>query len=702
MENVKKLFARADTNGNGTIDKQELKEVMRDIVDLTDVSEETFDGLFAAADKTGDNELNYDEFLDWLLAAVSDDAEWLNEWCAPSEGAPNDFIAENANVVKPALASSILASLEASVVTDADELVRLLVAHGSETTLHAYWRQNRLAIKQKCNIAISQKIEVLEESAVAYDWAPPDLMVTGAGSDSKCFIGTGNCYTIQLTFASLATVSSLFLLLGQYTGCTALKVMAIDAEGTEETLVQNAVSQENPLPTAPGGFGIVFAALPAAKEDVKCLKLEFQTEADESSILDLVVHGHAPEPPEPEKGVECECEDIINDFRAGAPRELFLEKSPWEEGKFLDAASALSSKHVCLSDGVACVDMINAACLDAGGCFKDAEFPADASSIVGDGMGELGDAARGEGLEENGPKAWRRMKDFACEAELFVGGIDCMDVMQGAVGDCWLISVIASLACRPKHLKELFYPQKMNPSGAYAVRMYSYVQDKWVWVVVDDFVPVGVDNRPYFMSAHNPRELWPVLLEKAFAKVNTCYSGLSPSVACGGTCAMTMVSGSGDVLSWAGKEFEGIEGSHDVEAVWKSVTEAIDAGGVAACGVADEKWAKHSNAEMDQLGVVYNHVFSCIGYRILSDGTRLMRLRNPWGEGGEWKGPWSDGAPEWTDERKAEVPEYGNKDDAAFFLTVEDFYEYWYRLEICRLQPMVPLQKLLRGKVDEE
>lgn len=293
------------------------------------------------------------------------------------------------------------------------------------------------------------------------------------------------------------------------------------------------------------------------------------------------------------------------------------------------------------------------------------------------------------------------MKDFACETQLFVGGIDFNDVMQGAVGDCWLISVIASLACRPKHLKELFYPQTVNPYGAYAVRMYSFVKEMWVWVIVDDYIPVGEDDRPYFMNAQDPRELWPALLEKAFAKVNTCYAGLSPSVACGGTCAMTMVSGTGDVLSWAGKQFDSNDGPNDVEAVWNAITKAVDAGCAAACGVADETWAKHTNAEMDKLGVVYNHVFSCIGYKVLQDGPRLLRLRNPWGEGGEWKGPWCDGAPEWTDERKAEVPEYLTKDDAAFFITVEDFYEYWFRLEICRLQPMVPLEKLLKGKVDE-
>jgi len=272
------------------------------------------------------------------------------------------------------------------------------------------------------------------------------------------------------------------------------------------------------------------------------------------------------------------------------------------------------------------------------------------------------------------------------------------DVQQGAVGDCWLISVIASLACTPAHLKGLIYPQEYNPHGAYAVRLYSATAKEWVWIIVDDHVPVGADGRPCFMAAQDPNEFWPVILEKAFAKVNTCYAGLNPQFACGGTCAMRMVSGSDEVISWAGKDFEG----HDVDAVWEEIGKAIEAGCAAACGVADENWGKHSNEEMKTLGVVYNHVFSCVGRYALEDGTRLLRLRNPWGQDGEWSGAWSDKSAEWTDERKEEVPDFTDKNDGTFFINVEDFYEYWYRLEICFLQPIVPLAELRKGKVNGE
>jgi hypothetical protein len=36
------------------------------------------------------------------------------------------------------------------------------------------------------------------------------------------------------------------------------------------------------------------------------------------------------------------------------------------------------------------------------------------------------------------------------------------------------------------------------------------------------------------------------------------------------------------------------------------------------------------------------------------DGTRLMQLRNPWGEG-EWKGRWADKSSLWTKRIKAKL-----------------------------------------------
>eukprot|EP00419_Tripos_fusus_P008265 CAMPEP_0172698368 /NCGR_PEP_ID=MMETSP1074-20121228/29426_1 /TAXON_ID=2916 /ORGANISM="Ceratium fusus, Strain PA161109" /LENGTH=682 /DNA_ID=CAMNT_0013519399 /DNA_START=75 /DNA_END=2123 /DNA_ORIENTATION=+ len=678
---------------------EEMKVVFKSIGEW---SEEELAELFAAADTSGDGELQYDEFVDWVMLADDDtkaavETVWggtcLTQAIVASLPCDGDGMVT---------ADEELAGVASEVPTDPvspADLISALSNQPDTEKLFAYWRTHRPQIKKEGNIAIGKQISC--ETSLE-EWCGPALMITGNGCDGKKWIGKegDTMHEVVLKFRKPAKVTELFLVWGEYTRVGDLTITATLEDGSDasivesgslvaeggETLEDGTVAVVTASP-APDNLSVTFVQCEAPVENVCALKLQFKpAEGGWVSICDLVVHGEAPLPPPPEPAVECDCvADIIDPDRKGAPCDLFKEDGV--------AAAALSKLQVCVKDGVAVVDAINAKCEEAGGKFVDVEFPAGQASIMGDGGGELGDAARGEGFEQSGPDSWKRITDFAPDAKLFLNKIDMNDVMQGAVGDCWLIAVIASLACTPDHVRGLIYPQTINPHGAYAVRFFSPDEGEWVWVVVDDFVPVGSDERPYFMSAHDPNEFWPVILEKAFAKVNSCYAGLSPTVACGGTCAMRMVSGSNEVLSWVGKDFDG----HDVDAVWEEIGKAVAKGCAAACGVADEEFGKHSNEEMKKLGVVYNHVFSCVGTYTLADGTRLLRLRNPWGQGGEWSGAWSDKSEEWTEERKAEVPDFTDKNDGTFFIKVEDFYEYWYRLEICYLEALVPLADLMKG-----
>jgi hypothetical protein len=67
-------------------------------------------------------------------------------------------------------------------------------------------------------------------------------------------------------------------------------------------------------------------------------------------------------------------------------------------------------------------------------------------------------------------------------------------------------------------------------------------------------------------------------------------------------------------------------------------------------------------------------------------GKRFLRLRNPWGEK-EWKGPWSDGAKEWTPEWLERLPELKHKfgDDGEFLMEYKDFLKTWNWIERSRL-----------------
>jgi hypothetical protein len=72
-------------------------------------------------------------------------------------------------------------------------------------------------------------------------------------------------------------------------------------------------------------------------------------------------------------------------------------------------------------------------------------------------------------------------------------------------------------------------------------------------------------------------------------------------------------------------------------------------------------------------GLANGHAYSVIGVKELSNGTKLVVMRNPWGSEG-FTGDWSDGSALWTDELKEEAG-WEQKNDGKFFMSVADYKE---------------------------
>lgn len=82
---------------------------------------------------------------------------------------------------------------------------------------------------------------------------------------------------------------------------------------------------------------------------------------------------------------------------------------------------------------------------------------------------------------------------------LFEGSISPNDVGQGQLGDCWLMSAIASLAEHPGALQKLFVDKQYQIRGKYNVRIYDSIEKKWIVISVDDYFPCSVGtDKPIF------------------------------------------------------------------------------------------------------------------------------------------------------------------------------------------------------------
>lgn len=53
-----------------------------------------------------------------------------------------------------------------------------------------------------------------------------------------------------------------------------------------------------------------------------------------------------------------------------------------------------------------------------------------------------------------------------------------------------------------------------------------FQEERWLNVVIDDYIPCDAMGTPLFARSTDPNELWPLLVEKAYAKLHRCYQSL--------------------------------------------------------------------------------------------------------------------------------------------------------------------------------
>ncbi|WP_052664504.1 C2 family cysteine protease [Nitriliruptor alkaliphilus] len=101
-------------------------------------------------------------------------------------------------------------------------------------------------------------------------------------------------------------------------------------------------------------------------------------------------------------------------------------------------------------------------------------------------------------------------------AELYVDGVDVMDVHQGSIGDCHLMATLGAIAAAdPGFIEDMITD---NGNGTYTVRFHDD-RGRVEYVTVDDRFPYNPDaGRPEFARPGHPPELWPLIIEKAYAQ----------------------------------------------------------------------------------------------------------------------------------------------------------------------------------------
>jgi len=307
--------------------------------------------------------------------------------------------------------------------------------------------------------------------------------------------------------------------------------------------------------------------------------------------------------------------------------------------------------------------------------------------------------------------------------------VDPTDVYQGTVADCWLLGAISSVAEFDGAIKHLFRKTKLLHKrplpgpNMYTITLYDLDTWKPVSYQIDERLPVKSDGSGKLLACRlsGYGELWPALLEKAFA------------IHCGGWDAIY-----GGCCTHAWSIMTGCKHQYEIQRnpktgkffcltkfnpntrkwekhynnskkdpgnnLWKSDWPKVGGGGPGEiteddlferiCQWDDTNYIMSaattgsggvSSVGQDS-GLVNDHAYSLISAHdnVAGTGIGLLNMRNPWGSGEIDNGEFDDDGPGW--EKYPQIKEELNPvivDDGAFWVTKEEFFRFYQTIYVC-------------------
>lgn len=299
--------------------------------------------------------------------------------------------------------------------------------------------------------------------------------------------------------------------------------------------------------------------------------------------------------------------------------------------------------------------------------------------------------------ENHQPADVHRVTQIFDNPQFFVGGAaNSNDIIQGALGDCWFLSALATVSTAPG-LVEKFCVARDEQVGVYGFIFFR--DNSWVTVIIDDMLYTRVPKYEelktseqelyhfdkeiynksarkggkslYFAKSGTAGETWVPLIEKAYAKLHGNYSHLGAGQECDAiedlTGGVSTVLQSKDIL--------------DPDRFWDEELSRANKDRLFGCSFNGLDSTRNGVSDTKVQGLIGNHAYSVLR-AVEVKGKRFVVVRNPWGKS-EWTGRWSDGSKEWTQEWLEALPALGHQfgDDGRFVMEYSDWLECFAQID---------------------
>ena len=290
-------------------------------------------------------------------------------------------------------------------------------------------------------------------------------------------------------------------------------------------------------------------------------------------------------------------------------------------------------------------------------------------------LNNLGQWLFPEDVDENDLNNWEKIKwerveniFMSNDYQVFYDKIEKEDIIQGNLGNCYFLSAVASLSKYPNLIEKLFFFKEKSNEHCYGC--YFRINGIWKLVILDDFIPCYGSYKKNFAFSHtNGNELWVILLEKAWAKLNGNYARII-----GGDPHEIF-----EVLTNVYCE-KFMFNEKNKEDIWSKYINAQEKGFLMTAGTNVDE-----NLNIEEMGLVPGHAYTIIKVLEVSTNSgkeKLINLRNPWGHG-EWSGDWCDSSIKWTKDIRNQCNNYEIQNDGSFWMSFEDFYKFFIIGGIC-------------------